>query len=212
MYKAAVVDLDGTYIKGNTLKIYLFSGLKYCVRHFYLAKFSKLLFLIAKRRFKIISHSEMKSGVLSILSNYDEITENFSIAAKKQINVAVNRLINDLQHSGYNILLATAAPDFYVKTIWAGDYVATEFNNSNPMIECRGMKKLSRVNDWMNSHDCKFDIVISDHLDDAPLFEANENGKNILVNPNRETLCFFRKLQPTHFLLIEEIDNIGISR
>ncbi len=43
------------------------------------------------------------------------------------------------------ILLATAAPGFYVRRVWPGEYfVATEYSDATMGEECRGEAKLKR--------------------------------------------------------------------
>ncbi len=200
-----VIDLDGTYIDGNTLKIYLSCGLRYLSTHLKLKELASLLLAVAKRKAGRSSHAEMKRIILSTLYPYPEILTSFAESAKRKINPKVANLIAEKTSLGHKILLATAAPDYYVKKIWNGDYIATRFEDGSAMVECVGQEKLRRVNLWLNDNNCHLDTVVTDHSDDAPLLQANSSGTNILVKPSAETLRFFRELQPAHFLLIEEL-------
>lgn len=200
-----VIDLDGTYIDGNTLKIYLSSGIHYLSSHLKFKPLSSLMSAVAKRKAGLTSHNEMKRVILSTLFPFPEILSKFKDAADIRINPIVKDLISHRQQLGHRILLATAAPDFYVRSIWRGDFVATQFQPDQPLVECMGEEKLRRVKQWLSDNGCRLDCVVTDHKDDAPLLNYNSEGQNILVNPSDATLRFFRIIQPTHFLLIEEV-------
>lgn len=207
-----VIDLDGTYIDGNTLKIYLACGLRYLSSHFKIKQLSRLLLAVAKRKAGLSSHKEMKRVILSTLYAYPEILYTFKDAANLKINPLVKDLISHHQRFGRRILLATAAPEFYVSTVWHGDFVATQFQPNKPLTECLGVEKLRRVKQWLDDNGCRLVCVVTDHKDDAPLLHFNSDGQNILVNPSASTLRFFRELKPTHFLLIEELGDFGIAK
>lgn len=211
-----VVDLDGTYLNGNTLKIYFQCGIKFLMSRGQLPKAIFLMAYAIARRLRLITHIKLKKEILDTLFPYSEILPKFRQTALRKVNPMVKALIERNYHAGHKILLATAAPSFYVKEIWSEGYlIATEYSPDKPdLIECRGDEKLRRVNEWISQHYCILDTVVSDHCDDAPLFAANTctaEDANILVNPDRKTLRFFRELQPTHFLLIEEIADLSIT-
>ena len=209
---STVIDLDGTYINGNTLKIYLLAGIRHLIAHGDCKRLAQLSIVLLKRKICVISHSETKNAVLSMFYTDNDVLSSFKKKALKKINPSVAALISHNLRQGHCILLATAAPEFYVRTIWSGDFVATDFKPGCENPECRGQIKLNRVREWLEDLNCCFHTVVTDHLDDAPLFAANSAGTNILVNPDKKTLRFFRKLEPTHFLLIEEIADLGVAR
>ncbi|MDE5555267.1 MAG: hypothetical protein K2J10_08820, partial [Muribaculaceae bacterium] len=93
-----------------------------------------------------------------------------------------------------------------------GNFVATQFQPNEPLTECMGEEKLRRVKQWLADNDCRLDCVVTDHKDDAPLLHFNSEGHNILVNPSASTLRFLRELEPTHFLLIEELGDFGVAK
>ncbi len=180
-----VVDLDGTYIKGNTLKIFLKCGLRFLIRHNNYRDFRRLVFVVGKRQLRLSTHTEMRDDVIRILRPYyGGISEEFSRCVKHCINPKVKSLLEDRKTKGHRILLATAASGFYIPSIWEGDFVA----------ECRGSEKPERVMQWLIDNNCKLDTVITDHREDIPLLLANEKGKNILVNPSSSTLASLRSL------------------
>lgn len=206
-----VVDLDGTYINGNSLVIYIKSGIGECVRSFKMIKVIKILFWIILRKLRITSHTYAKSRILAIIGFERKHMAKFKQACLKRVNSDVMRIIDGRIAQGHRVLLATAAPEEYVKYLWTGDYVATEKYAAANMKECRGDEKLKRVNRWLQINNCRLDTVITDHLDDAPLLRQNSEGTNILVNPNRRTLRFFRELKPTKFFCINDVDEFGVS-
>lgn len=208
-----VVDIDGTYIKGNTLKIYLLCGLRYLMARFKIYPAVKLLYAVLLRKLHIISHLRMKTVILDTLYPYNQILSKFRSRVLKKINPAVSALIEKNKEKGHMILFATAAPKFYVQEIIPdGNVLASLYRPYDELIEFRGDRKLNEVSAWLSVNNCFLDTVISDHYDDAPLFEANKEGTNVLVNPSAKTLRFFRKLKPTHFLLIEDIDDFSVAR
>lgn len=200
-----VVDLDGTYVDGNTLKIYLGCGLRYLMAKRKISAVIRVLSAVVRRKLKLCDHRQMKEVILSELYPYADLLEDFSRRVVGHINPDVKNLIARNAHQGHRILMATAAPEFYVRSFWSGDLVATDFRPEEPMIECSVMEKVSRVNQWFKDNDCRIDTVVTDSVDDAGLFVMNANGTNVLVKPSKSVLRTFRELKPAHFLLIEEL-------
>ncbi len=190
---AIVVDLDGTLVRGNTLIIYLMCGLRHLLSSGHVLSAIKLIMTVVKRQLRVISHETMKQTILSALSPHTAILDTFRRKATKRQNRDVTYLIEAQQRAGHRVLLATAAPAFYVRTIWPGDFVATDFSIDRLMLECRGDEKLKKVKQWLDSNGCYLDTVVTDHFDDAPLLKANAGGTNILVNPDRKTLIACQK-------------------
>ncbi|MDE5567942.1 MAG: hypothetical protein K2J12_05820 [Muribaculaceae bacterium] len=195
------------------MKIYLQCGLRYLFGRLKILQEVKLIYIVLLRRLRIISHNKMKLIILDTLHPYPEILTMFRKKALKKVNPLVSALIERNKKAGHTIIFATAAPEFYVKAILPDDnVVASLYYPFDELFEYRGVRKVSELNAWLTCHNGILDTVITDHYDDAPLFDANKGGTNVLVNPSAKTLRFFRKLQPTHFLLIEEIDNLGVTR
>lgn len=200
---AAVVDLDGTYLRGNSLKLYIVCGFRYNLGKMRLLSAFRIGSLVALRMARLISHRRMKFAVLSMLVKDRTFESDFSRKAHADIDIRVAKIIDDLRGSGYRILLATAAPDIYIPAIWDGDYIATRTSDNKEMTECRGEQKRLEVETWLKSNGCRLDTVISDHYDDAPLFMANSEGTNMLVKPDKASISFFRKFKPSHLLIID---------
>lgn len=176
------VDLDGTYLKCNSLRVYLKAGLKYTVAHLRLIAAAKVATLMALRALKIISHSTMKWGCCKAIGRDKALIAQVGQILKRHTDPRVQTLIDDWNSQGKITLLATAAPSFYISEIWSGDFVATDMDKPEEY-ECRGKEKLKRVIGWAAEHECKLQRVVTDHTDDLPLIEANRNGENIMVSP-----------------------------
>lgn len=201
-----VVDLDGTYIKGNSLIIYLSCGIKYLASRGKAMAIARILRAILLRKLGRYSHYDMKSIILSELFPYPEILIDFRREILKHINRNVRKLIDKNIHDGHRILLATAAPAYYVRSIWDGEFLASDFEQGKALTECVKSEKAKRVKHWIETHNCYIDTVLTDSIDDFELVDLNKQGTNILVNPSNKDLRTFRKLQPAHLFLI---DNSG---
>lgn len=104
----------------------------------------------------------------------------------KMRNSHVARILKKYKESGYEILLATAAPDVYVPWIWDGEFVATKSFNNPQKVECRGEDKLKFIYEKCGES-VNIVVVLTDHRDDIPLLKVGAD-KNIIVNPDVKTL------------------------
>lgn len=200
-----VVDLDGTYIKGNTLKIYLKCGIRYFIENNKYRDLCKVLVGVGKRKLRLLTHLEMKNIIMRTLYPYNEnLTGIFVNYVTGRINSKVNSFIDGRKAQGHCILLATAAPDLYVQAIWDGFFVATVYcvESQGCLAECRGIEKLKRVRKWLADNNCKLDTIITDHKDDFPLLEANRNGTNILVNPSQTTIRYLNSMSTVKYKIL----------
>lgn len=209
---ATVVDLDGTYIAGNTLRMYIKCGLIRSLRSGHVFNAARVVSYLLARRLRFISHITMKAGILTALGRERSFMHEFIVSAKHSVNVDVETLIENERRLGHRVLLATAAPDFYVKELWSGDFVATTDCCNEDQVECRGDEKLRRVREWLEKSGCHLHMVVTDHQDDAPLVCFNHRGVNVLVRPDRNSLSLFRKLEPAHLFFIEDFDKFGVTR
>lgn len=209
---ATVVDLDGTYSRLNTLRTYISLGVRHLLSRGRIVSVSAVAALVAMRRLRLISHRTMKFNALKLIGKDQELLESFGEQINKSLNSDVTRFLAQRRAAGDRILLASAAADFYIPAVWDGEFVATATDGNPARLECRGDEKLRRVNQWLESNGLRLNYVLTDHHDDAPLLKANSTGENILVNPSEKTLRFFRELEPTHFLLIEELADDVVTR
>ena len=88
---------------------------------------------------------------------------------------------------GYEIILATAAPEGYVKILaqrlGINRFCATKKNGP----ENKGEEKLKNVVGILSKENMELYAVVTDHHDDLPLLEYNTCGENYLMAPDRET-------------------------
>lgn len=176
-----IIDLDGTYIQGNTLHLYLRCALDYHLRHLHLFRLCGMLWHLGRRRLGLITHAEMKFRCLALAGRAEALLNDFEAEAAPLVHPKVESLRRDYEQLGGLTLLATAAPDFYVPRVWDGDYVATRMEDNPRMRECRGEEKLRCVEDWLEAHRARIAVVITDHPDDLPLLRANRRGISYLV-------------------------------
>ncbi len=182
--KAVIVDLDGTYILGNSLHIYISEGFKRNLRLGHIGKSLKIGSLIMLRMLRVISHKKMKFNCLELVPKDDNVfIDNFVARFEKAVNPTVRDFLSLKKNEGYRILLATAAPDTYIPYIWSGEYIATRASGNRGMVECRGEEKARRAREWLLENNLKWGYAVSDHEDDTPLFRENEagGGVNMLV-------------------------------
>jgi phosphoserine phosphatase len=178
---AMIIDLDGTYIQGNTLHIYLRCAIHYHFRHFRPLRALRIMALLAQRRLHLITHVDMKFRALELAGRDHMLLSYFGMKAAALVHPRVEQLRHEYAELGGQVLLATAAADFYIPHLWTGDYVATRMDRNPNRRECRGNEKLRRVQEWLDEHHARMAVVITDHQDDLPLLRANDRGINYLV-------------------------------
>lgn len=133
------------------------------------------------RMLRLISHKRMKWGCINAIGIEPNLIKRVGNTLRNHIDTRVQSLVDDWIGEGGIVLLATAAPDFYIREIWPHDFVATNVKES-PSNECRREKKLERVLDYASMNNCKLLAVVTDHYDDLPLLRYNKSGKNIIVS------------------------------
>lgn len=195
-----VVDLDNSLIRSNSLIILA----KFLSKQlFYKKEYHQLYLLvkvILKRKLKKISHKEMKHLIVTQSQNFlspDQINE-FSKILNKEKNDNVDKLLQKYKVKGYHLLLATAAPDFFIPYFLKNlkftdiDYIATPYNSSVALyIENNGVVKLQNVVNFLENNNYECEAVVTDHEDDLPLI-LKFPSKIYLVNPSYKTLEIIR--------------------
>lgn len=169
---ALVTDLDGTLVAGNTFRIFIRDGLSRAP----LASKARICLWLLLRRLRLVSHARMKFAILPLLG---KPSRAFSEKIRSLRNPEVEALIARRRAEGWTILLATAAPEVYIKDIWDGPFVATE--GCGPT-ECRGEEKVRRVEEYLRSHGACLAEAVSDHADDTPLLRKAPSA--LLVCPD----------------------------
>lgn len=214
--KCIVVDFDGTLIRGNSLSITTFF---LCKKLFYNQKWGSLLSLIGvifKRKLKFISHSCMKYHIIRLCK------ENFSSLDLKElgkilfhkVDSFVYNLLLNFSKRGINIILATAADDFYLPFVLNNftnlsiQYIGTSYvSKLSNYKENKNEEKLKTLEKYLHKNHMQCISIISDHIDDLPLYKRFQ-GQNYLINPSSSTLrkmklnlpdCSFIKLNDNNY-------------
>lgn len=208
MAECAVVDLDGTILKGNSMremiKFMLREGVKACDA----VTVWKLLYWLCLRRTRLLTHRRMKFPIHRLASEFmlgRGRLERFLPILETLINSAVMDKIADLKNQGCKIIIATAAPDIYMphfaKILNADFFTATPLTDTvEGYIENRGEHKLLRVKEIAENNGYRIRCVITDHKDDLPLLEI-EGVERVLVSPD-EILCDRLREQKHSFSVI----------
>lgn len=185
-----VTDLDGTYVRGNTLHIYIRCGMAQMVRRHSFGKLLRTFGLLAMRRLHLVGHKTMKFGICGLIDPEDNsLREDF----KARVEPMINTRVRDALKGHYARLLATAAPETYVPWIWDGPYVATRMNDNPCRTECRGEEKLRRIKEFIEpGPPADPHTLYTDHSDDIPLMHAFREV--VLVSPSERTLSDVRRL------------------
>ena len=176
-HQLMAVDLDGTLVNGNTLKMYIRCGLERLVRRCRYGRVLRIAGWMALRRLRVVSHARMKFAILPLIDSTDPLLRaQFTMAVSNTLNRSVVRLIDDWRRDGAPVLLATAAADTYVPWIWMGPYVATAMTDNPDHVEMRGERKAQAVTDYAAAHGCEVAIALTDHMDDLPLMRICTKG------------------------------------
>lgn len=181
-----IVDLDGTYIHGNTLHLYLTSALRHHLCRGHLGRCLGITLYMGLRLFRMIRHTTMKFRCLHWAGQEEVLLQHFAQRTLRRINPRVQQLIEEHEAVGGRTLLATAAADFYVPYLWHGGFVATRMQDNPNRRECRGTEKLRRVHEWLRKQEGVIDAVVTDSKDDLPLLMDNADGRNYWVERSGE--------------------------
>jgi len=174
--KIVVIDLDGTLIKSNSFHKWILFMLK---KSFFRNRmdFLKLSFIVVKRAFKLITHTQMKYNILKISEKkcYVSEVDEFIFSLEKDINENVLEIIDK---NNINIL-ATAAPEIYAKkfaeklkfNFWSttpNTYTNKWFEN----IRQNKAISLQKILERLGRERC--DLVVSDHSDDYEIMKLSK--------------------------------------
>ena len=185
----AVVDLDGTYLRQNSLRIFLRCALEQALADGKPTMVARLVIKAALRKLRLITHARMKLDMLSAIALADKLKDRFRARALACINPRIAAELDKFWNDGGRVLLATAAADMYVPLIWEGKYVATAMVDNPDRLECRGTRKLAAVIRYANDNNLRITDVFTDHADDLPLMANAGADRVVLVNPSAATIA-----------------------
>lgn len=183
--KVTVVDLDGTYLTGNSLKLYLKIALKHSLWNLRIDRVLGISLLYFFRKLRFISHEKMKYNAIRIGGKSPHMLRKFSVMAHQMVNGKVKAFLSERHKKGEAILLATAAAESYVPLIWSGEYIASPTGGP----DCRSTRKRDAVAQWVSKRGMTISYFLTDHHEDLPLarYVTDNGGFVILVNPSSKT-------------------------
>ncbi len=193
MRKTVVVDLDGTLLNTNTFKDYISYLGKESLMRLRLDICIFLFFWVVVRKFRIISHENMKKRILVCTNNFfsNYMTDFVSLLVSK-INKSVISLVESYRNKGYSTILSTAAPERYAVSIGkyfkfesvvsTSDFISSDWREN--------VKEIKRDNTlkFLENTDRDLSVLITDHYDDIPLLSCPKEH-NYLVNPSAKTIA-----------------------
>ncbi len=197
--KCAVVDLDGTLLRGNSLRMLILFLLSRMCRRGQFAGAASVVMSLLCRKCRLISHVRMKYPVhrlaFSCLSTDD--VEDFAILLRSKVNEPLFGRLSSLQASGFKVIVATAAPSIYmdafVGMLGLDSYVATELaDDVRSYVESRGERKAALVKAFADREGLDIALVATDHEDDMPLLRFS-GIERLLVNPTHALRCQLMK-------------------
>ncbi len=197
--RAVVVDLDGTLLSTNTFKDYVLFVAKESVTALRIDVTLGVMFFVALRLMRVVSHSTMKYYLLRMTARFmgaDRLSRLAEMLLLKA-NPEVTALCEDYRKQGCYVLLATAAPESYAGII--SSRMGLDGCCATPMPQPESEwkenvreQKREAVLRHLESEDASIAVVVTDHHDDIPLMSSNP-GKNILVNPSSKTISIVRR-------------------
>lgn len=192
--KTAFIDLDGTLIDGNSMKIFMkWLPLRLTAKRRPIDALIASLWIFL-RAARLTSHSRMKWNLTKIARNsltpsdWNEISERIIC----RINPEVDRYVTYRKNEGDKICIATAAPEEYAEIIakkyGAEFFLATAFNSDfSDYSENNGATKLKSIRRLIKDNGLDMSVFLTDHFDDLPTMKAFP-GKTLLVRPSDRTL------------------------
>lgn len=184
--EAIVVDLDGTLIQGNSMKLFCRWSVCQMLARGRIATAILMLWWISARLLRLTSHAHMKQAFLKICEGKFSDKDIYRFL-EQNLNSIINGQVLDMAYKSRCIMvLATAAPALYAepfgRSLGFDHVLATKYSKTD-FTENIGEKKLESVNRLLSKIGAEMVIVITDHADDAPLLRANR-GQNYLVKHN----------------------------
>lgn len=204
---ATFIDLDGTLLKGNSLKMFMKRLPGILLRRRAFAATSAALWWMGWRSVRMVSHKSMKWH-LTRIARAHLLDEDWDAMAEKmlgKINPAVSDFVSSPSRANCKKIIATAAPEEYVlplsRLLGYDGAVATRFvDDKSEYEEMRGLKKLEGIQSLMEEEHLRLESFLTDHYDDIPTAREYP-GLTILVNPTRKMQSIFHNVGVTRYLL-----------
>ena len=195
MTPAIVIDLDETLVTVNTFHHFIKFTAKKVAKRLHFIALLRIGIAATLRLLRYFPHSAMKHTVMNIDAHTlsEAQLHDFAATIATYTNPKVAQIIDDAHRRGVKVILASAAPALYATHIaeisGCNHCIATEMPQRMKLTECRGERKKSRVEEYLDTEKLTLEAVITDHSDDIPLIKAclNRGGKVTLVSPDKKT-------------------------
>ena len=183
MIRLAFVDLDGSFIAGNSFHKWLkFLALAPASPLPPLAR-ARVLMLAGLRLVRLVSHARLKRDVLRLVARADadamvEADAAFAAALAGDIRAPALALVQRLRQHGVHLVLATAAPENYAKPFAARNgfdhCLATPAQMDEGWVEMLHARKAAACTAYRDTRgiDRAQTLAVTDHRDDLPLMAA----------------------------------------
>lgn len=184
-----IFDLDGTLVRINTFHHWIIYCFARAVLRADFAVALRILDILRSRFSKKIDHPRFKAEILKLTANLPE--RSVVRFAKWVTNFTNQAVAEHLQQSVGCKVLATAAPECYVRAIAAiyefDCFVAARDPYLDVVSECRGEGKKARLISELGASSFEYVTLFTDHCDDIPLMRLAHQVW--LVNPTRRSLA-----------------------
>lgn len=193
-----VADLDGTLLKGNSMKLFMRRLPAGLWRKHHPVDAAEALLWIALRAIRSVSHRRMKWNLCRI-ARRSLSGEDWQRFARETllpaIDPAVAGHISGLRANGAAVCVASAAMEEYVEPLCR--LLGYEHQLSTPFTErfadyaeLRGGRKLAAIRGFADAGNYRLCRFLTDHSDDLPTARAY-SGETLLVNPRPASLRRF---------------------
>lgn len=210
--ETVITDLDGTLVRGNTMRILMRMLPGILLRKGKLPAATAAIAAIGLRALRMISHRRMKwiltrAGKRHLkTTDWESLADSMAFHADKEIE----SFIDARRKRGARVCLATAAMSEYAvplgKKLGCDYVIATEFNpDFSDYYERKGVEKLKSIKRLLKENGLDAVLFLTDHTDDLPTMEEFPD-RTVLVNPSQHTLTRLT-IKPTSIIYTKSRNN-----
>ncbi|MCM1142577.1 MAG: haloacid dehalogenase-like hydrolase [Muribaculum sp.] len=206
MTGATFVDLDGTLLQGNSMKMFMRRLPGVLLRHHALGASLSSLWWMGLRSLRLVSHKNMKWHLTGIGRRHllEEEWEEMAERMLDKVNPAVKEYMEAPAREKCRKYIATAAMEEYARPLsrllGCDGVVATQFaEDKSDYMEMRGPEKRDGIEALMEKERLRLESFLTDHYDDLPTASVYP-FLTILVNPSRKMQALFRNVGVTRYL------------
>lgn len=203
---ATFVDLDGTLLKGNSMRIFMKRLPWLLMRRHAPGAAALSLWWMGWRITRLVSHRSMKWRLTRLARRHLAADDWEELAGRMlcSLNPAVEEYMDAPARARCRRYIATAAMEEYVaplcRMLGYDGAVATVFTDDpGEYEEMRGSVKRDAVVALIESERLRLESFLTDHSDDLPLASVFPR-LTILVNPSRRMLRLFRNVGASRYL------------